>query len=93
MVAILATFAPLVAHPLGERRREAPRPRRFNRGKPTTCAVTDRTDREHHRHFDQNAHDRRQGRARLGTEEGDRRGHGEFEEVAGTDQRPGAATA
>jgi hypothetical protein len=49
--------------------------------------VDDPDDRQHHRHFDQHADDRRQGRAGVEAEQAYRGGHGQFEEVAGSDQR------
>jgi hypothetical protein len=42
---------------------------------------------QHHWHFDQDANHRREGRARLESEQTDRRSHRQLEKVAGAYQR------
>ena len=53
-------------------------------------AVADGADRQHHRHFDEDADHTGQGGAGLGSEDGDGNGYRQFEEIAGADQRPQA---
>jgi hypothetical protein len=55
-------------------------------------AVASRADREHHRHFDQDAHYGCERRARFRPEERYGRGNRKLEEIGCADQRPGAAT-
>ena len=60
---------------------------------PTSCSLDDGDHRQHHRHFDQHAHDRGEGRARLQAEQADRGGHGQLEEIGRADQRGGRGHA
>ena len=51
-------------------------------------AVAGRADRKHHRHFDQNADDRCQRRARFRAEQRNSGRHGQLKEIRSADQRP-----
>lgn len=57
------------------------------------CPVADAAYREHDQHFDQYADNRRERRTGRGSEERDRRRDHELEEIAGADERAGAAIA
>ena len=50
-------------------------------------SIAERTNRQHDRYLDQNTDDGRQRRSRAGAEQRDRRGNGEFKEIASADQR------